>query len=87
MIKPWNEYFMEIAKTVSMRSNCVRAHVGAIIVGEDKKIKATGGYSIAQNEETCVVYGMPRAVVEAGLADEVIPLNRIAEAIVEAVRR
>lgn len=52
-----------------------------------KKIKATGGYSIAQNEETCVVYGMPRAVVEAGLADEVIPLNKIAEAIVEAVRR
>lgn len=52
-----------------------------------KKIKATGGYSIAQNEETCVVYGMPKAVVDAGLADEIRPLNKIAEAIVEAVRR
>jgi two-component system chemotaxis response regulator CheB len=52
-----------------------------------KKIKATGGYSIAQDESSCVVYGMPKAVVEAGLADEVRHLNKIAEAIVEAVRR
>ena len=42
MIKPWNEYFLEIAKTCASRSNCLRAHVGAVIVGEDKKIKATG---------------------------------------------
>ncbi len=52
-----------------------------------KKIKATGGYSIAQDEPTCVVYGMPKAVVDAGLADEVRPLGKIAEAIVEAVQR
>lgn len=52
-----------------------------------KKIKANGGYSIAQNEESCVVYGMPKAVVDAGLADEIQPLTKIAEAIVEAVRR
>ena len=42
MIKPWNEYFLDIAKTCSTRSNCFRAKVGAVIVGEDKKIKATG---------------------------------------------
>lgn len=52
-----------------------------------KKIKANGGYSIAQDEQSCVVYGMPKAVVDAGLADEVRPLTKIAEAIVEAVRR
>ena len=52
-----------------------------------KKIKANGGYSIAQDEKSCVVYGMPKAVVDAGLADEVRPLNQIAEAIVDAVRR
>ena len=52
-----------------------------------KKIKATGGYSIAQDENSCVVYGMPKAVVDAGLADEIRPLDKIAEAIVEAVRR
>ena len=52
-----------------------------------KKIKASGGYSIAQDEGSCVVYGMPKAVVDAGLADEIRPLNKIAEAIVEAVRK
>ena len=52
-----------------------------------KKIKANGGYSIAQNESSCVVYGMPKAVVEAGLADEVRPLDQIAEAIVDAVSK
>jgi two-component system chemotaxis response regulator CheB len=52
-----------------------------------KKIKANGGYSIAQDEPSCVVYGMPKAVVDAGLADEIKPLTKIAEAIVEAVRR
>ena len=52
-----------------------------------KKIKDNGGYSIAQDEPSCVVYGMPKAVVDAGLADEVRPLTKIAEAIVEAVRR
>ena len=52
-----------------------------------KKIKATGGYSIAQDENSCVVYGMPKAVVDAGLADEIRPLDKIAEAIVDAVRR
>ena len=52
-----------------------------------KKIKAAGGYCIAQDEPTCVVYGMPRAVVDAGLADEVRPVQDIAGAIVKAVKR
>lgn len=51
------------------------------------KIKSAGGYSIAQDESTCVVYGMPKAVVDAGLADEVRPVQEIAQAIVEAVKR
>ena len=52
-----------------------------------KKIKAQGGYSIAQDESTSVVYGMPKAVVDAGLADEVRPVQYIARAIVEAVKK
>ena len=52
-----------------------------------KKIKNNGGYAISQNEATSTVYGMPKAVVDAGLADEVRPLNEIAEAIVGAVQR
>ena len=42
MIKDWTDYFLEIAKTCASRSNCLRAHVGAVIAGEDRKIKATG---------------------------------------------
>ncbi|MGE5796977.1 MAG: CheB methylesterase domain-containing protein, partial [Ignavibacteria bacterium] len=46
-----------------------------------KKIKSLGGYCLVQNEESCIVYGMPRSVVEAGLADVVVPLENIAETI------
>ncbi len=42
-----------------------------------------GGYCITQSEKTCVVYGMPRAVVEAGLVCEVADLEDIAERIID----
>jgi two-component system, chemotaxis family, protein-glutamate methylesterase/glutaminase len=35
-------------------------------------------YNLAQDEATCTVYGMPRAIVDDGLADEILPLGRIA---------
>lgn len=41
-------------------------------------MKAKGADVIAQNEESCVVYGMPRAVIEAGIADAIAPLDNIA---------
>jgi two-component system chemotaxis response regulator CheB len=46
-----------------------------------KKVRAHGGRVLAEAESSCTVYGMPRAIVEAGLADEVVPLNRLADAI------
>ena len=52
-----------------------------------RKIKENGGYCIAQDEATCVVYGMPKSVIDAGLADEICPLPQIADAIEAAVRR
>lgn len=48
-------------------------------------IKARGGAVLTEAEETCVVYGMPRSVVEAGLSDEAVPLDRIPAAIMERV--
>jgi two-component system chemotaxis response regulator CheB len=47
-----------------------------------KELKSRGGYVIAQDEETCVVYGMPKAVVNADLADAVLPPERIPEEII-----
>ena len=40
---------------------------------------------IAQNEETCTVYGMPRSVVQAQLADKILPLTQIAGEITKNV--
>lgn len=48
-------------------------------------IKAQGGLVYTESEETCVVYGMPASVVEAGLSDMSVPLDRLALAIREAV--
>lgn len=56
-IKPWDEYFLDLAKTCASRSNCIRAQVGAVIVGEDKKIKATGYNGTPSKVESCAERG------------------------------
>jgi two-component system chemotaxis response regulator CheB len=48
-------------------------------------IHQAGGQVLAEDESTCVVWGMPRAVVERGVADRVVPLDRMADAIVTAL--
>jgi two-component system chemotaxis response regulator CheB len=48
-------------------------------------IHAAGGQVFAEHESTCVVYGMPRAVVDRGVADRVVPLDQMAAAIGEAL--
>ncbi|MEI7990741.1 MAG: chemotaxis response regulator protein-glutamate methylesterase [Chloroflexota bacterium] len=48
-------------------------------------VHSSGGWVITEAEETCVVWGMPRSVFEAGFANEVIPLPKVADAITRAV--
>lgn len=50
------------------------------------EIRKAGGYTIAQDEATSVVYGMPRAAVELGAAKTVLPLDLIGGAITRVVR-
>lgn len=50
-------------------------------------VRRAGGTVLAQDEATSIVYGMPRAVVEADLADEVVPLDDMVAAIVRQSRR
>ncbi len=50
-----------------------------------RAIKKTGGKVVAQDEASCVVYGMPKAVVAEGLADKVTPLDSMAGEIVNMV--
>jgi two-component system chemotaxis response regulator CheB len=54
--------------------------------GGAKVLRDTGAEVLAQDEATSVVWGMPGAVVAAGLADEVLPLDRIAGALLNRVR-
>lgn len=48
-------------------------------------VKAQGGTVWTEAAETCVIYGMPRAVAEAGLSDQTLPLGSIAQALREVV--
>jgi two-component system chemotaxis response regulator CheB len=48
-------------------------------------VKLAGGSVFAEDESTCVVWGMPRAVFERGLADRVVPLDGMADAVGHAL--
>ncbi|MFP4445595.1 MAG: chemotaxis response regulator protein-glutamate methylesterase [Desulfosudaceae bacterium] len=63
--------------------------IGAILtgMGDDgahglKEMHDTGAYTIAQDEDSCVVYGMPQAAIKLGCVDQVLPLSRIAAEII-----
>ncbi len=49
------------------------------------RLKRMGGYCLAQDQDSCVVYGMPRSVVEAGNADVIAPLEKLPYIINDAV--
>jgi len=66
--------------------------VGVLLTGMGRdgaqgmqQLKAAGGINLVQNEQTCVVYGMPRAAVELGVADRVLPLDHMPHAILHAL--
>jgi two-component system chemotaxis response regulator CheB len=50
-----------------------------------KLLRDKGAYVIAESRETSVIFGMPGAIIGAGLADEVLPLYSIAESLERAV--
>jgi two-component system chemotaxis response regulator CheB len=49
-----------------------------------KKMKDLGCHNIAQDEASCVVFGMPREAIRAGAVDETLPLDQIAAAVMQA---
>ena len=53
---------------------------GILSLGHHKPI-----HVISQSAETCIVYGMPKAIEESGVVDEVVPLEKVAETIVKNV--
>ncbi len=68
------------------RHSVIMTGMGSDGVKGMKALNDSGGASaIAEAEETCVVYGMPRAAVEAGAAFRIVPLPRIASALAGAI--
>ena len=52
-----------------------------------RAIKQHGGFTIAEHESSCIVFGMPKSAIQAGVVDRVIPLKKIANEIVAAVTK
>jgi two-component system chemotaxis response regulator CheB len=59
--------------------------MGADGVEGMRAIHAAGGITLAESEETAVIYGMPKAAVEAGVVQKSVPLTRVADEILQAV--
>ncbi|MDA8172549.1 MAG: chemotaxis response regulator protein-glutamate methylesterase [Nitrospiraceae bacterium] len=77
------------ALMASVAAHFQRRAVGVILTGMGndglaglRGVKSAGGRIIAQDEKTSVIYGMPKAVVEAGIADDVLPAEDIPGAII-----
>ncbi len=51
-----------------------------------RSLREKGGYIMAQNEPSCVVYGMPKAIVDANLSDHTLDIDDIADALMTAIK-
>lgn len=87
-VKPWIDAAMATAALLYGKRT-----IGVLLsgMGRDgvdglKHIQKAGGATMAQDEATSLVYGMPKAASDAGVADQVLPIDRMAPAIVDAVR-
>jgi len=75
-------------------AQCAGKHaLGVLLTGMGRdgaqgmqQLKSAGAVNLAQNEATCVVYGMPKAAVELGVVDRSLPLDHIPHAIIQALR-
>jgi two-component system chemotaxis response regulator CheB len=79
--------FLSVAETAGSHA------VGVLLTGMGSdgaqgmlKMRQNGAHTIAQDEATCVVFGMPREAIAAGAAERVLPLNRIANAMLSPGR-
>ncbi len=91
--EPLTEYYKPSANVLfESLSALSHSSLGVIMTGMGsdgvvglKTFKQKGGIIFAQDEESSTVYGMPKAAVDAGIADKVLPLDSISDAIINAV--
>lgn len=83
-----NELIASVAEHLGPRAvGLMLTGMGSDGLEGSKKLKSAGGRILAQSDATCVVYGMPKAVVDAGLADQVVDLADIPSALMAALAR
>jgi two-component system chemotaxis response regulator CheB len=77
----------------SVAENAGSNAVGVILTGMGAdgaqglmEMHDSGARTIAQDEESCVVFGMPREAIKLGAADQILPLNRITQSILNPFR-
>jgi two-component system chemotaxis response regulator CheB len=51
-----------------------------------REMRDAGAYCVAQDEATCVVFGMPREAIQSGAINEVLPLTQIAGHLMDHLR-
>jgi two-component system chemotaxis response regulator CheB len=76
----------------SIADTGIRNVIGVILTGMGadgaqglKKLKENSAYIIAQDEESCVVFGMPKSTIKLGIVDKVLPIYDISDEITKAV--
>lgn len=74
----------------SVSENAGKNAIGAILTGMGAdgakgllKMHNRGAYTIAQDEESCVVFGMPKEAIKLGACDEILPLSQIPQRLIE----
>ena len=79
---------VSVAETYGTKS------VGVILTGMGhdgakgmQAIKRLQGRTIAEDQSTSVVFGMPKAAIEAGVVDSILPLPQVAEGIVQCLKK
>jgi two-component system chemotaxis response regulator CheB len=78
--------FTSVAKTLPGKALAIVLTGMGADGREGARLMKQGGAKIwAQNEESCVVYGMPAAIVDAGLADQVLPLKQIGSVLAQRI--
>jgi two-component system chemotaxis response regulator CheB len=90
---PVNRHRPSVDVLFRSAANCAgRNAIAVILTGMGKdgaaamlEIKQAGAYTIAQDEASCVVFGMPREAIACGATDEVLPLKQIAPRLVVLV--
>ena len=77
-----NELLSSVAHTAGKRGlGVILTGMGSDGLEGTRALKSSGGRVLVQSDATCVVYGMPRAVVNAGLADRIVDLDEMSCAI------